>query len=212
MNSRKFASTAILAIAAMGVAGGTAHAEPAALPGVALIQGSDQGVGYAAGVDESGKSVTTILDAGTFRLTESAGVVDILDGSGKVVGAVPLTYRVNDKEFSIAPILGESGRSLTLTPERDPAKARTVATSVALQDISSANRFSDELNRASFGGGMGAAVGAGVGLVLGCVVGVFVGCIPGVVVGAVVGGAIGLVNTGGQPLIDAGYQYFTGQP
>ncbi|MFD4368208.1 hypothetical protein [Rhodococcus sp. NPDC058521] len=207
----KLSTTAVLAVAALGVTAGTAHAEPAVLDSPALVQGVDQGVGYETGIDEDGDSLTTVLDAGTFRLDKGADVIEVVDAEGAVVGSVPLSYRVNDQEFSIESLIGDNGRSLTLTPETDPAKATTVA-SVALTDINSAARFSDELNRASFGGGVGAAVGAGIGLVVGCVVGVFVGCIPGVLIGAAVGGVAGLVNTGGQPLIDAGYQYFTGQP
>ncbi|QNG18428.1 hypothetical protein G4H71_01510 [Rhodococcus triatomae] len=212
MFSRKTAATALLSIAALGATAGVAHAEPAAEQPPALVQGEDQGVEYRTGLDETGTKVVTVLDAGVFRLDRTDDVVEVVSGEGVVVGSIPLTYRIDDSEFSIAPLLGDEGRTLTLTPDTDPAQASPAATSLALSDINSAQRFSDELNKASFGGGVGAAIGAAVGLAIGCVVGVFVGCIPGVLIGAAVGGAIGLVNTGGQPLIDAGYQYLTGQP
>lgn len=214
MFSRKTAATALLSIAALSVTAGVAHAAPAA-PAVqpeALVQGEDQGVEYRAGIDESGTKVVTVLDAGIFRLDRDGDVVEVVNGEGDVVGSIPLSYRINNSEFSIAPLLGDEGRTLTLTPEIAKDHKTLTPASIALSDISSAARFSDELNKASFGGGIGAAIGGAIGLTLGCVVGVIVGCIPGVLVGAALGGAIGLVNTGGQPLIDAGYQYLSGQP
>ncbi|NLG55265.1 MAG: hypothetical protein GX542_06405 [Rhodococcus sp.] len=211
MFSRKAVATAVLSIAALGVTAGVAHAEPVATQPDVLVQGEDQGVEYKTSLDESGTKVVTVLDAGLFRLDRDGDVVEVVNRDGDVIGSVPLTYRINDAEFSIAPLIGEDGRSLTLAPEAAPAEA-VAPVSIALSDISSAQRFSDELTKASFGAGVGAAIGGAIGLALGCVVGVIVGCIPGVLVGLAVGGAIGLVNTGGQPLIDAGYQYLSGQP
>lgn len=200
--------TALVGVAALSVASGTAHADPAP-----LVSGLDQGVEYSTTTTEDGTGVTTILDTGTFRLDATAETVEVLDASGTSIATIPLAYRVGDQEFSIAPLLGVDDRVLTLTPETNPALATPVARSILpVTDVNSQSRFLDELNKAAFGAGVSAAIGAGIGLVIGCVVGVFVGCIPGVVIGAAAGGVIGLVNTGGYPLQSAAFDYFTGRP
>ncbi|OZE97672.1 hypothetical protein CH300_26185 [Rhodococcus sp. 15-1154-1] len=200
--------TAVIAVSALAVATGTAHAEPAP-----LVTGTDQGIAYSTTTTEDGKAVTTILDTGSFRLDATSETVEVLDAAGTSVATIPLAYRVGDQEFSIAPLIGVDDRELTLTPETDPAFATPVARSVLpVTDVNSQGRFLDELNKASFGAGVSAAIGAGIGLVIGCVVGVFVGCIPGVLIGAAAGGVIGLINTGGYPLQSAAFDYFTGRP
>lgn len=200
--------TAMVGVAALGVASGTAHADP-----TPLISGTDQGIEYSMAPAEDGKSVTTVLDAGAFRVDSNGETVDVVDASGASVATIPLAYRIGGQEFSIAPLIGGDGSTLTLTPETDPALATPVARSILpVTDVNSGDRFLDELNRASFGAGVSAAIGAGIGLVIGCIVGVFVGCIPGVLIGAAAGGVIGLVNTGGYPLQSAAFDYFTGRP
>nr|WP_296772550.1 hypothetical protein [Rhodococcus sp. (in: high G+C Gram-positive bacteria)] len=199
---------AMAAVAALSVAAGTAHAGPAP-----LISGADHGVDYSTTPTGDGKSVTTVLDGGVFRLDSDGKTVEVLDAAGTSIATVPLAYRIGDREFSIAPLIGADSSTLTLTPDTDPAAATQVARSVLpVTNVNSGDRFLDELNKASFGAGMSAAIGAGIGLVIGCVVGVFVGCIPGVVIGAAAGGVIGLINTGGYPLQSAAFDYFTGRP
>ncbi|SNT45840.1 hypothetical protein [Rhodococcoides kyotonense] len=212
MKLARFARTstiAVIGIAALGIAAGTAHADPTP----PLVSGQDQGVGYSTTTTADGTGVTTILDTGTFRLDGTSNTVEVIDAAGASIATIPLAYRVGDQEFSIAPLIGLDDRRLTLTPETDPALATQVARStLPVTDVNSQTRFLDELNKASFGAGVSAAIGAGIGLVIGCVVGVFVGCIPGVLVGAAAGGVIGLINTGGYPLQSAAFDYFTGQP
>ncbi|WP_159850351.1 hypothetical protein [Nocardia sp. CY41] len=123
------------------------------------------------------------------------------------IGTVALTYRVADKQFPITAAIVDNGRKLTLTPDTNPLHATQIS-QLPVRDINSQQQFMDELNKASFGGMVGAGVGAGIGLLVGCVV----GCIPGVLIGAAAGGVIGLANTGGQPMLQAAFDYFTGQP
>ncbi len=94
----------------MGVGAGTAYAQPAP---------AQDGVGYQAHID--GRSVVTVLDAGGFHVTSDGRFVEIRNDAGQVIQTLPLTYRLGDREFSIAPVV--EGRQLTLTPETDPAKA-----------------------------------------------------------------------------------------
>lgn len=200
--------TALVSIAVLSVAAGTAHAEPAP-----LVSGTDHGVGYSTTPTEDGTAVRTILDTGIFSLGTDGETVEVQDASGASIASIPLAYRIGDQEFSIAPLIESDGTALTLTPETDPALATPVARSILpVTDVNSQARFLDELNKASFGAGVSAAIGAGIGLVIGCIVGVFVGCIPGVLIGAAAGGVIGLINTGGYPLQSAAFDYFTGQP
>jgi hypothetical protein len=211
MKFARFARTttiAVISIAALGIAAGTAQADP-----TPLVSGEDQGIGYSTTTTEDGQGVVTILDTGQFRLDADSNTVEVIDAAGASIATVPLAYRIGEQEFSIAPLIGTDDRTLTLTPETDPTLATPVARSVLpVTDVNSQARFIDELNKASFGAGMSAAIGAGIGLVIGCVVGVFVGCIPGVLIGAAAGGVIGLVNTGGYPLQSAAFDYFTGRP
>ncbi|WP_228783090.1 hypothetical protein [Nocardia abscessus] len=183
---------------------GAAQAQPVSLTGT---QGA---VGYTTALADRG-TVETVLDGGSFALRAGADTVEIVDGSGTTIGTVPLTYRVADKQFPITAAIVDNGRKLTLTPDTNPLHAIQVS-QLPVRDINSQQRSIDELNKASFGGMVGAGVGAGIGLLVGCVVGVFVGCIPGVLIGAAAGGVIGLANTGGQPMLQAAFDYFTGQP
>lgn len=200
MKVGKLTTIAVMAIAAVGITAGTAHAAPAP----AGFENSDGGVGYRTEV--SGQAVTTIVDAGAFTLTRAGSAVSLTNDAGAVVAEIPLVFDVAGQQVSVAPAIDAAGRSLTLTPSVSPASA------TVLQDVSAQDRFLYELNRASFGIGVAAAIGAGIGLVTGCIIGIVVGCIPGVLIGAAIGAVVGAVNTGGQPLLDAGYQYLTGQP
>ncbi|WFR73563.1 hypothetical protein P9209_08035 [Prescottella defluvii] len=204
MKLKKFAATSALVIAAMGVGAGTAYADPAP---------SADTVGYTAHVD--GRSVVTVLDAGGFRVTSDGKFVEIQNAAGTVLQALPLSYRIGDREFSIAPLV--EGRTLTLTPETDPAKAKPV-------DV--AQPFVDPTNVAALGDGVaifgkladgldsaitvGSLVGTLVGAVIGCVAAgsTIAACPAAIATGAGVGGVVGTIVAGVPVLAYNGWQVY----
>ena len=194
MNVNKLTAIAVMSIASIGIAAGTANAQPASL---STVNGSDHGIGYHVQLSSVANAVTTTVDAGSFALSQNASSVTLSDGRGAPVAEIPLSYRFQGAEVSLTPFLGDSGRSLTLTPASAPA------TVIAAQDISSQSRFIEQLQRASTGAAVGAVIGGAIGLLF-----FGIGIVPGVIIGA----AIGLVAAGGQPLADAAIAYFSGQP
>jgi hypothetical protein len=185
--------TAVLAAAAVTIATGTATAGPgpaqqatAAVVTDSGYHGTDHGINYRSFLDPAGRAITTTVDAGTFRLTGEA--VTLTDRSGTVVASIPLAYEFAGQRVSVAPLVSDAGRTLSLAPDIG-------VTDAALETID-ANWFFYELNRAAPGAAVGAVIGGLIGL-LGFVVGV----IPGALIGAV----IGAVVVGGQPLIDSAF-------
>ena len=198
--------TAVVVTAALAVAGGTANASPAP-----LVAASQQGVGFATSTQN--RTVTTVLDAGTFRITDNGSAVAVLDAKGRQIASVPLTFSVADRQFALAPTLSQGATSLSVTPRVDASVQRYAGTiAFPRHDVSSQSRFISELNRAAPGAGIGAAIGAGIGLAVGCVIGIIVGCIPGILIGAGAGALIGLINAGGPRLQNAAIAFFSGRP
>ncbi|MFE3543188.1 hypothetical protein ACFXK0_09470 [Nocardia sp. NPDC059177] len=197
MKYSKFTAPALLAIAATGIAAAPAAAAPAA-PAPAVqeqaapsVQGTDRGVTYRTELVEAGKSVVTTVTGGAFALSADAASVTLTNAAGEVVAQVPLAGTVDGAATEIAATLEADGTRLTLTPK-----------AVAAKDISSQQWFMNELQRASTGGLVGAAIGALLGAI---------GVVT-IIPGAIIGGVIGLLVAGGPSLVDAGSAYFSGQP
>ncbi|MFD4183760.1 hypothetical protein [Rhodococcus sp. NPDC058514] len=207
MKLRKIVATALFVTAVMGAGAVTAHADPAALMG-AHMQGRDQGVGYSAGLGPGGTSVVTLLDAGVFRVAGDGTGVSVLREDGSAIGSVPLAYRVNGEVHSIAPVIGDAGRRLTLTPTTIPSLAQPVA----WDNPQDQQRLMGEIQKAQMGGIVGQTVGGIIGLLVGCVVGVLAGCFPGSIIGSLIGGVIGLDMVGGEPLRAAFFQFVGPMP
>ncbi|MGA9873191.1 MAG: hypothetical protein WBQ44_18875 [Rhodococcus sp. (in: high G+C Gram-positive bacteria)] len=179
----------------IAVGGGTAGADPV------------ESVGYETSVTPEG-AVSTVLDAGAFRVDSNGTEVDIVGSSGTVLASLPLTYSVNGTTYSIAPALvGE--RQLLLTPQ--PA---SLINQVA-EPVSKQAAFDNMINQIVIGytngGAVGTAIGAGLGFAIGCV-SIFpnfiAGCIIGTAIGVVAGTIIGTVNANPnvQPAV---FEYFT---
>ncbi|RVW05208.1 hypothetical protein [Rhodococcus xishaensis] len=178
MKLHKTAAVSVLAIAALGVASGTAYAEPGAPPAPGPI-------GYQTQIGPNGASLETVLDAGTFRV--AGNVVDVVDPAGSTAEVIPLSYQVAGTTVPLVPSI--DGNKLTLTPEIPVQAVAALQNVDAQQDAY--NNMIREIEQGWFNGGaMGAQIGAGVGAVVGCVLFLFVGCIP----GAMIGGAIGAFN------------------
>ncbi|MFC9440374.1 hypothetical protein [Nocardia sp. NPDC057030] len=205
MKYKKFAATALLAIAATGVSAGTAYAAPtppavqdqtAAVPSV---KGDDQGVSYALQLADAGKSVVTSVTGGAFSLAADKQSVTLTNAAGQTVTSIPLTQPVKGEQVEIAAAIADDAKQLTLTPKVAPnANAPVAAEFIGAQDW-----FFAELQRASLGALVGGLIGAAVGILF-----FGVGILPGAVLGAI----IGLAVAGGPSLLNAGIAYFSGQP
>ncbi len=179
----------------IAVGAGTAHADPT------------ESIGYETAVTTEG-AVSTVLDAGAFRIESATDTVSVVGDSGTVLASLPLTYSVNGATYSIAPVL-QGDRQLLLTPQ-PAALVNEVAGPVSKQAA-----FDNMINQIvigyTSGGAVGTAVGAGLGFAIGCV-SIFpnfiAGCIIGTAIGVVAGTIIGTVNANPnvQPAV---FEYFT---
>ncbi|MEV6558802.1 hypothetical protein AB0M22_24030 [Nocardia sp. NPDC051756] len=207
MKYKKFAATALLAIAATGVSAGTAYAAPAPAPpavqdqtaAVPSVKGEDQGVSYALQLADAGKSVVTSVTGGAFSLAADQQSVTLTNAAGQTVTSIPLTQSVKGEQVEIAATVADDAKQLTLTPKVAPnANAPVAAEFIGAQDW-----FFAELQRASLGALVGGLIGAAIGILF-----FGVGILPGAVLGAI----IGLAVAGGPSLLNAGIAYFSGQP
>ncbi|WP_137723949.1 hypothetical protein [Prescottella subtropica] len=201
MKLKKFAVSSALAIAALSVTAGTAYATPAQNP--APVQNT---IGHHTAVE--GRSVVTVLEFGGFHLTSDGKFVELRNDAGAVLQTLPLTIQFGGKEYSIAPLIENQGRTLTLTPETDPAKATAVDVAAPVSDVAAPFDFSPEnLEKLSAGVGnavtIGSLIGTVVGAVVGCVAGP-AGCVAGITTGAGIGGVLGTIAGGGTVLAGNG--------
>jgi len=196
MKYKKFAATAILAVAATGIASGTSGAAPSA-PAPAVqnqaapgVLGQDQGVGYT--VQALDKSIVAAVTGGSFAFDADKKYVTVTNADGAVVTSIPLQAKVGEELISIAATIDPTAQQLTLTPD---AKPTADAVARHAEAIGSQEWFFSELQRAS----LGAVIGGIIGFF-------FFG------IGLPVGALIGLLIAGGPNLINAGIAYFSGQP
>lgn len=169
-------------MAALGVAGGTSYADPAAAP--IAYRNVDQGVAYEVSQTErdGAEVVSARLDGGTFTLTADSVVVT--DRGGKQIADLPLTVEFDGGEMALQPQISADGTQLTAQP------------------IGHWRTTSPKDRSTEAGASIGAALGGIVGLIVGLALGVAtmglllpitlpLGMIIGVVGGAVAGGALG---------------------
>ncbi|QIS16185.1 hypothetical protein [Nocardia arthritidis] len=117
MRVKKIGAAAIFTIAAMGIAGGVAHADPA--PGSTdavpyTVHGAEHGVAFEISRSADGKSLAANLSGGTFTVTESA--LNITDPTGAVVASVPLTIEFEQGTVDLRPQVDATGTHLTAEP------------------------------------------------------------------------------------------------
>lgn len=179
MMIRKLLATALMAIAATGIASVTAHGE--ALVAGPTINGVDGPIAYTATVAQDRSSATIELASGTFALAPDAAAVTVTADNGAVVGAIPTTVMMQTgQSVSVTPVLDSTGTTLTLTPVNGPAPGvADTAQAIALQQIGDAGTT-------VAGVLIGCAIGFLIGL-LGFIIGAPFGC----VIGGIIGGIIG---------------------
>jgi len=201
MKFGKFAATALLAVATVGIAAGTANASPptstAPVPAHAKVisaSGIDKGVAYHATLSDLSRKLTTVVDSGRFELTPGGTEVDLRSGTGATLVKVPLSYKVDGSTVHLGQQISADGRQLVLEPKAGSAKEIG-----QLQPVNSMSRLMTQINQNV----VGMVIGGLLGGIIGAVVGLFflswlTGPI-GLLLGALAGGAI----MGGQPYIDA---------
>ncbi|MBB5917029.1 hypothetical protein BJY24_005941 [Nocardia transvalensis] len=175
MRIARFAATAAVSVAALGIAAATAHGE-AGITGPSL-SGADQGVAYTTTMADDHSAVTTTLAAGRFEVTPDAVAVFAPDGAQ--VGTVPLVYQAAGRTVHVTPEIDAAATTLTVRPDNAADISAPTPQTQALKQIGSEGQIIG---------------GAALGCVIGIVVGIWffgVGAILGCVVGGLIGGAIG---------------------
>ncbi|MFC9893082.1 hypothetical protein ACFVMC_05270 [Nocardia sp. NPDC127579] len=195
---RKFTATSALLIAALGVAAGTAHAEPAAAAPLPVNLSYE--------IDEKNGSLKLTTDSGSI-VTEN-GRLAIKANNGAVMAGIPLATQIFDHEFPVA-ATQVADRSVTLTPQLDEQHA--VYKPVALpfegqaefkneyeREKAAYSRMKDNIGLAAtvagltttvLGGLIGCVGGAALGTAASAPVAFLLGAGP--VVGCIVGAAAG---------------------
>lgn len=176
MLMRNLAATATMLIAALGVAAGTAAADPVA---------ADAPINFTA--ESTDTQAIVSLDAGSIVVEDDA--LKIKAANGNVVAGTPLKFRLDDFEFPIAADI--AGRTATLTPQLDMSKAVYKPVALPFEDKAPWKSEYDREQAAwarmtgtiSLGASIATLVGGLGGAAVGCVLG-------GIVGGAVVGGTI----------------------
>ncbi len=213
MNLRSTTVAATMAIGAMTVGLGTAHAEP--------VAPADPGINYSVKLVD--KTVVATLKGGTFSLSEEAGataddpkttVANVRDGKGNTVVSFPLNVDVDGKLVPVKAEMKNDETVLEVTPEKPAdlvvSDKPVVARPVVAKDIASPienqraqNEFSSNFGIATAVGGF---VGTAIGAIAGCVITIPLGCLPGLLTGAGVGGILGSIAVGGPTLVAAGVE------
>ncbi len=159
MKFRKLAALATVVIGALGVSAGTAYAGPAPLP-------AENSINYEAKLED--KSVVTTIDVGAFKVSGDGKTVELQDAKGEAVVSLPLAYQLGDLQFPFDKKVSEDGKSLTLTPVTDPAKATPIAaTGLVLQDVASIEENSAAQSNFATQLGLATAVGGLAGTIIG---------------------------------------------
>ncbi|WP_067651499.1 hypothetical protein [Nocardia harenae] len=143
-----------------------------------------------------GDAVTATVENGRFQLADT-GAVLLATSDGAPVLEVPRRYAADGREITLAHHIGADGRTLTLTPPADVARA---------QDISSYDRLVEQINRNLPGVVGGAILGGLLGACLFLIWGV---SIP---LGVLIGGAVGGSIMGGPEFVAALHAFVTGLP
>ncbi|MQY17818.1 hypothetical protein [Nocardia macrotermitis] len=208
MKFGKFAATALLAVATVGIAAGTADASPSIphSPAVAkqtTASGVDHGVAYHATLSDLSHKMTTVVDKGRFVVAANGTEVDLKNTDGTALAKVPLAFHINGGTVHLAQQISADGRQLVLTP-----KAPTAKEIGEMHSVGSMNRLMAEINKNIVGVVIGGVLGGLIGAVLGFF---FLSWLTGPI-GLLVGAIGGGYAMGGQPFMDAVTAVLSGKP
>lgn len=237
MKTTKLAALSAMTIAAIGLAAGTAYADPAPAPAPsdALNVELAPHINYKA--YDNGASAVITTDAGTLNVAD--GKLQIKDNAGIVVGGLPLQLGID--QFTLPISAKVEGNTATLTPELDKAVYHDVALPFEEsapwktpyeREQAAWTRFTSTV---SLGAAIGVIIGAVSAAVVGCAAGIglvaipatpvilgsfgalaavgipaaLLGCVGGAALFAPVGTLVGAIAVGAPVAIAAGIQYFT---
>ncbi|RRQ29094.1 ammonium transporter [Rhodococcus sp. Eu-32] len=202
MKLSKLVVTAAFVAAAMGLASGTAYADPAAdAPAPA------EELNYESHLED--RTIVTTIDAGVFKVADDGKTVDVLDQADNVVVTLPLSFNLGGLNFPYEQNVDNDGKTLRLVPQLDLTKASANSKSIGATPVASPDEnlkaqqtFASQLGLATaIGGFTGTAIGFGIGAI-GFLGGpVALATIP---TFAAIGGIVGTIVAGGPTLIVAG--------
>ena len=213
MKLSKLVVTSALVAVAMGLASGTAYAQPAdeTAPG---------DTNYT--VDLEDRTIVTTIDAGVFKVADDGKTVDVLDAADNTLVTLPLSFNLGGLNFPYEQNIDDNGKTLRLVPNLDLSQASLRSSDLPAvstvaspeENLKAQQNFSSQLAIASAVGSVtGTIIGAGVGCIIGgtppalTVVGIPVAvltCIGGALVGAPIGALAGTITAGGPTLVVAG--------
>jgi len=202
MKLSKLVVTSALVAAAMGLASGTAYAQPDS-------SSTTPDTNYSVELED--RAIVTTIDAGVFKVADDGKTVDVLDAADKILVTLPLSFNLGGLNFPYEQNVDDNGKTLRLIPNLDFTKAsansRSIgATTVASpeENLAAQQNFSSQLGIATAVGGLtGTIIGVGVGLVLGLPL-AGVGATITVPIAAALGGLFGTIAAGGPTLVVAG--------
>ncbi|OLT31187.1 ammonium transporter [Rhodococcus sp. BGS-1C] len=202
MKLSKLVATAAFLAAAMGLASGTAYADPAP-----AAPSTSEEIGFESNLED--RTIVTTIDAGVFKVADDGKTVDVLDSADNVVVTLPLSFNLGGLNFPYEQNVDDDGKTLRLVPVLDFTKASADSRSVGATPVASPDEnlkaqqtFSSQLGIATAIGGLtGTIIGAALGLI-GIVGGPTV--IASVITGAGIGGVVGTIIAGGPTLVIAG--------
>lgn len=174
MKITKIALATVGLLTAGTAAAATVHAAPSA---------GQPPIGFTAEVVDGVSRITT--EAGA--LVAEDGAFKVVAADGTTVAAIPLHFQLDDFEFPIAAEI--IGRSATLTPQLDPAKAVYKPIALPFEDKAPWKSEYDREQAAWSRMTSTITLGAAVGTLVGGLGGAAVGCVLGGVVGATVASA-----------------------
>ncbi|SNT31349.1 hypothetical protein [Rhodococcoides kyotonense] len=202
MKLSKLVVTAAFLAAAMGLASGTAYADPAAdAPAPA------EDINFESNLED--RTIVTTIDAGVFKVADDGKTVDVLDQADNVVVTLPLSFNLGGLNFPYEQNVDNDGKTLRLVPQLDLTKASANSRSIGATPVASPDEnlkaqqtFASQLGLATaIGGFTGTAIGFGIGAI-GFLGGpVALATIP---TFAAIGGIVGTIVAGGPTLVVAG--------
>lgn len=188
MLMRKFAATSALLIAAMGVAAGTAHAEPTAVAPLPVNLSYE--------IDEEAGTLALTADSGS--IVAENGQLTIKANDGTVMAGIPLATQIFDQEFPVAAEVAD--RTVTLTPQLDEKHAVYKPVALPFEDQAEfKNEYEREkaaYSRMKDNIGMAATLAGLTTTVLGGIV----GCIGGAALGMAASAPVAFL-LGGGPVV-----------
>ncbi|WP_027506939.1 hypothetical protein [Rhodococcus sp. UNC23MFCrub1.1] len=218
MTLRRLVATSAIAIASLGVATGTAYAQPATTTPSATTTESapaeNSELNWASRVEAGG--VVTTVDAGMFRASDDGKAVVLEDEEGNDVLSLPLSFNLNGVEFPYGVEYTDEGRTVKLIPNlaapigpAAPVALEQNAASPA-ENTAATQDFASQLSLATAVGGLGGTI---VGGIIGGAIGlstcavIALACLATIPTAATIGGVIGTIAVGGPALAVAGFEY-----